>query len=138
MKKNLLSLICCLFLVGTNVSAQEILLPNQVFTIKVTEKNANGSIQNMPPDELILKANRISTKFSIKNGFTVVPYTVTQQGAPNSFMLDFTAESTNTKKDVLKWTGTINGNSVTGKAERLRNGKPAGEYIFTGTLKKKK
>ena len=138
MKKNLLSLICCLFLVGTNVSAQEILLPNQVFSIKVTEKNANGSIQSMPPDELILKANQISATFSTKNGFVAVPYSVTQQGAPNSFMLDFTAESANSKKDVLKWTGTINGNSVTGKAERLRNGKPAGEYTFTGTLKKKK
>jgi hypothetical protein len=138
MKKNLLRLLVCLFLFGTQVSAQEILLPDQVFTIVVTEKNANGSVQAMPPDELILKANRINTKFSIKNGFAIVPYSVTQQAAPNTFLLDFTAQSTNSNKDILKWTGTINGPSVTGKAQRIRNGKPAGEYTFTGTLKKKK
>ncbi len=53
-------------------------------------------------------------------------------------MLDVTAESTNSKKDILKWSATINGNSVSGKAQRIRNGKPAGEYTFTGTRKKKK
>ena len=138
MKKHLLYSAVFVFILGMNVFAQEIILPNQVFTLKVTKKNASGSIESMPADELVLKANRISTKFSIKNGFAVVPYSVTQQGAPNSHLLDFTAESTNSNKDILKWTGTINGNSVTGTAQRLRNGKPAGEYTFTGTLKKKK
>ncbi len=132
-------IICFIFvLLAVKTFSQEILLADQVFTIKVTEKNANGSINSMPPDELILKANRISTKFSIKNGFALVPYGITQQGAPNTHLLDFTAESTNSQKDVLKWTGTINGNSVEGKAQRTRNGKPAGEYSFTGTRKKKK
>ena len=138
MKRNLFSLICCLFLIGTNISAQEILLPDQTFTIKVTEKNASGKTESMPADELVLKANQISAAFSIKNGFAAVPYSVTQQAAPNSFMLDFTAQSSNSQKDILKWTGTINGNSVTGKAQRIRNGKPAGEYSFTGLRKKKK
>jgi hypothetical protein len=138
MKKIIFYFITSLFLFGTTVSAQEILLPDQLFTIKVTEKNTDGRTENMPADELILKGNQISAAFSTKNGFAAVPYSVTQQGAPNSFMLDFTAESTNSKKEVLKWTGTINGNSVQGKAQRLRNGKPDGEYIFSGTRKKKK
>lgn len=138
MKKHLLYSVVFAFLLGMNVFAQEIILPDQVFTITVTEKNANGSIQNMPPDELTLKANKINTKFSIKNGFAVVPYSVAQQGAPNSHLLDFTAESTNSNKDILKWSGTINGNSVSGKAQRIHNGKPAGEYTFTGMRKKKK
>lgn len=138
MKRNLLVLFFCVFAFATRISAQEILLPDQVFTIKVTEKNASGKIESIPADELILKANQISTNFSIKNGFAVVPYSVTQQGAPNSFMLDFSAEATSGKKEVLKWTGTINGNSVQGKAQRFSNGKPSGEYTFTGTLKKKK
>lgn len=138
MKKHLLYSVAFAFLLGMNVVAQEILLPDQVFTITVTEKNANGSIQSMPPDELVLKANRVSTKFSIKNGFATVPYSVTQQGAPNSHLLDFTAETSNSNKDILKWTGTINGNSVSGKAQRIRNGKASGEYTFTGTRKKKK
>lgn len=138
MKRNLLSLICFLFLIGTKVSAQEILLPDQTFSIKVTEKNASGKTEIMPADELVLKANQISAAFGTKNGFAAVPYTITQQGAPNSFLLDFTAETSNAQKDILKWTGTINGNSVSGKAQRIRNGKPAGEYSFTGTRKKKK
>lgn len=138
MKRNLLSIICCLFLIGTKISAQEILLPDQIFTIKVTEKNASGITESMPADELVLKANQISSAFGTKNGFAAVPYSIKQQGAPNSFMLDFTAESTNSKKDILKWSGTINGNSVSGKAQRIRNGKPAGEYTFAGTRKKKK
>ena len=127
-----------LILLAAKFSAQEILLPDQVFTIKVTEKNADGRIESMPADELVLKANQISSAFSTKNGFPAVSYNVNQQGAPNSHLLDFTAESTNSKKDILKWTGTINGNSVTGKAQRIRNGKPAGEYTFTGIRKKKK
>ena len=135
MKKLFLSLF---ILIAANTFAQEILLPDQTFTIKVTEKNADGRTESMPADELVLKANQISAAFSTKNGFAATPYSVTQQAAPNSFMLDFTAESTNAKKDVLKWSGTINGNSVTGKAQRIRNGKPAGEYTFTGTRKKKK
>lgn len=127
-----------MFFLGTRIFAQEILLPDQVFTIKVIEKNANGSINSMPDDELILKANKINTKFSVKNGFSVVPYSITQQGAPNTHLLDFTAETSNSNKDILKWTGTLNGNSVEGKAQRIRNGKPAGEYTFSGTRKKKK
>jgi hypothetical protein len=138
MKKHLLYSVVFAFILGMNVFAQEILLPDQIFTIKVTEKNASGTTETMPADELILKANQISSTFGTKNGFAAVPYSIKQQGAPNSFMLDFTAESTNSKKDVLKWSGTINGNSVSGKAQRIRNGKPAGEYTFTGTRKKKK
>lgn len=132
-------IICFIFvLLAVKTFSQEILLPDQVFTIKVTEKNADGRTENMPADELILKGNQISATFSTKNGFAAVPYNVTQQGAPNSFMLDLTAESVNSKKDVLKWTGIINGNSVQGTAQRIQNGKPAGEYTFTGTRKNKK
>ena len=138
MKKNVLYSVLCAFLVGTQCLAQEIILPDQVFTIKVIEKNADGRTESMPADELILKANKISASFSAKNGFAAVPYTVSQQPAPNTFMIDIAAEAVNSKKEILKWTGTINGNSIKGKAERIRNGKPAGEYIFSGTLKKKK
>lgn len=138
MKKNILFSVLCAFLIGTQCLAQEILLADQVFVIKVTEKNANGRVESMPGDELVLKANQISASFSIKNGFAAVPYTVTQQPAPSTYLIDISAESTNSKKETLKWTGTINGNSIKGKAERMMNGKPAGEYTFNGTLKKKK
>ena len=132
-------IICFVFvLLAVKAFSQEIILPDQVFIIKVTEKNASGKNESMPLDELILKANQISASFSIKNGFAAVPYSVSQQPAPNTFMIDITAESANSKKEVLKWTGTINGNSIKGKAERIRDGKPVGEYVFTGTLKKKK
>ena len=132
-------IVCFIFvLFAVKTFSQEIILPDQIFTIKVTEKNASGKTESMPMDELVMKANQISATFSVKNGFTLVPYTVSQQGAPASHLLDFTAESSNSQKDVLKWSGTINGNSVTGKAQRIRNGNPAGEYTFTGILKKKK
>lgn len=138
MKKFVLSILFFVFAIGTRVSAQEILLPDQIFTINVTEKNSDGRVESMPADELILKSNQISATFSTKNGFPASPYSITQEPAPSSYLLDFKAESTNSKKDILKWTGTINGNSVKGKAERIRDGKSIGEYTFTGVLKKKK
>ena len=114
------------------------IMNNKDDVITEYEKNTNGKTESMPMDELVMKANKISTTFSVKNGFALIPYSVSQQGAPASHLLDFTAESTNSQKDVLKWSGTINGNSVTGKAQRIHNGNPAGEYTFSGTLKNKK
>ena len=138
MKRNLLFFALFAFCTGTRSFGQEILLPDQIFTIKVTEKNVSGKTESMPMDELVMKANQISTTFSLKNAFPKVTYTVTQDAAPNTTTLLFTAESTNSNKDILKWSGTIKGNKVEGKAERIHNGKSAGEYAFSGLLKTKK
>ena len=138
MKKNLLLFVLAVFCIGTRSLAQEMLLPDQIFSIKVIEKNVAARTESMPMDELVLKSNQISATFSTKNGFPAVAYTVTEDAAPNVGTFIIKAESVKDKSHTLKWTATIKGNNITGKAEHFFMGKLGGEYDFTGTLKKKK
>ncbi len=138
MKRNSLFFVLFAFCIGTRAFAQEMLLPDEVFTIKVIEKNADAKKESMPLDELVLKSNQISAAFSTKNGFPAVVYTVTEDAAPNIGTFIIKAESTKDKNHTLKWTAAIKGSSITGKAEHFFMGKLGGEYDFTGTLKKKK
>lgn len=138
MKRNLLFFAVFAFSFGTHSFAQEMLLPDETFTIKVIEKNANGKSETMPMDELVLKSNQISATFSTKNGFPAVAYVVTEDAAPNVGTLIVTAQSAKDKNHTLKWSATIKGNTISGKAEHFFMGKLGGEYDFTGILKKKK
>ncbi len=118
--------------------SQEIILPDQVFIIKVVEKNGSGRTENMPLDSLVFRSNQISANFSAKNGFPPANYSAVTDQAAGTAAVSFTGESDNSKKHTLKWTGTINGNKIQGKAQHYYFGQIAGEYVFTGTLKKKK
>ncbi len=92
----------------------------------------------MPIDELVFKSNQISANFSLQNGFPAANYSAGTDEAKGPAAITFTGESDNSKKHTLKWIGTINGNKIQGKAQHYYFGQIAGEYIFTGTLKKKK
>jgi hypothetical protein len=138
MKLLITHIVFSLFILGTSLSAQEIVLPDQVFTIKVVEKNGNGKTESMPIDELVFKANQISADFSSKNGFPPANYSAVADLSAGPAAVSFTGQSDNSKKHTLKWTGTINGNKIQGKAQHYYFGQIAGEYIFNGTLKKKK
>ena len=127
-----------LFAFILSAHGQEIILPDQVFTIKVIEKNGSGSTESLPLDELVFKSNQISANFSLKNGFPAANYTAASDEKTGPAAISFAGQSDNSKKHTLKWTGTINGNKIQGKAQHWFFGKIAGEYIFTGTLKKKK
>lgn len=138
MKRNFLYFMFFAFTVSTRSLAQEIILSDQIFNINVVEKNVGGRNENMPLDELVINANKISATFSTKNGFPAVTYNVTEAGAPTVGTYIISAQSAKDKNHILKWTVTLKGNSVTGKAEHFFLGKLGGEYDFTGTLKKKK
>lgn len=118
--------------------SQEIILPDQVFIIKVVEKNGNGRTESMPLDSLAFRSNQISANFSSKNGFPPANYSAVTDQAAGPAAVSFSGESNNSTKHTLKWTGTINGNKIQGKAQHYYFGQIAGEYVFTGTLKKKK
>jgi len=117
------------------INAQEI--SDQTFTIKVIEKNGDGRVENMPIDELTFKSGLICAEFSKKNGFTPSTCTAVADSTSKNGGTMFSSESYNSKKYTLKWSGTITGDKVTGKAQTYFFGKLAGEYIFTGTRKKK-
>ena len=138
MKKNILYFVVTVLCIGMRSFAQETLLPVQIFNIKVIEKNADGRNESMPMDELVLRSNQISATFSTKNGFPAAAYKVTADAAPSVGTFIIKAESAKDKNHILKWSATIKGNNITGKAEHFFIGKLGGEYDFTGTLKKKK
>jgi hypothetical protein len=127
-----------LFFSLVSVKGQEILLPDQVYTIKVIEKNSTVKTEGQPEDELFLKANRISATFTTKKGFPPAAYSLSQDSTTNRNVLKFTAESAKDSNQTLKWSGTIDGLSIQGKAQLFYFGKVAVEYVFTGVLKKKK
>ncbi len=129
-------LIALVFVVSAlALNAQEI--SDQSFTIKVIEKNGDGRVETMPMDELVFKSGLICAEFSKKNGFTPSTCTAIADSTSKSDGIMFSSESYNAKKHTLKWSGTINGNKITGKAQLYFFGKVSGEYIFTGTRKKK-
>ncbi len=133
MKKIFCYIIFSLFFIGS-ISSQE--LADQNFTIKVIEKNGDGRAESMPIDELIFKSGLICAEFSKKNGFSPSTCTFIADSTSKSGALLFSSESYNLKKHTLKWSGKINGDKITGKAQRYFFGKLAGEYIFTGSRKK--
>ena len=116
-------------------SAQEI--SDQVFIIKVLEKNGNGKTESMPIDELTFKSGLICAEFSKKNGFIPSTCKAVSDSTSKSGGVIFSSESYNPKKHTLKWSGTITGDKVSGKAQTYFFGKLSGEYVFTGTRKKK-
>ena len=91
-----------LFTSVISVHAQEIILPDQIFTIKVVEKNGSGKTENMPPDELVFKSNQISADFSLKNGFPAANSTAASDEKTGPSAISFTGQSYNSKKHTLK------------------------------------
>lgn len=124
-------------LLAIKTLSQEVLLPDQIFTIKIIEKNGSGKTETMPMDELVINSNKVNTGFSTKNGYPAAVITVDQERTSTSTAI-FTAGCTNSKNGTLTWSCTISDNKIEGKAQQFFFGKLSGEYVFTGTLKKKK
>jgi len=104
---------------------------DRTYTIKVTEKGMGTK-----DGELYLKNNEISATFSLPNGFPPAIYTSGNDTTTLRNVQTFTADCSNGKKHVLHWSGKIDGLNIQGKAQHFYFGKLAGEYVFTGTLKR--
>jgi hypothetical protein len=122
-----------LFSVG--FSAQ-VVLPDQTFTVKVTQKIPGEKPVNSPQEELVILGNGVSSSFTKKEGFLAAAITNEGEDRSNLNATTFTAACTNAKHCALRWSCTINGNKIEGKAEKFFMGKLAGEYVFSGALKK--
>lgn len=120
--------LCILLLVSSFAHSQTVLsdLNGKSFTIKVTEHNADGRVEKMPVDKIQFKDGKIFTNFSRKNLFADAKYIASLDSASNTITI--IAESTDKQKETLKWTLTITGNEISGKAERFRKGKASGYY----------
>jgi hypothetical protein len=137
MKKNFLYFVVFVSLFGSRSLAQEILLPDQTFNIKVIEKISGAKAVNTD-DELIIYANKVSSAFSKKDGFPPAIINFQQEDKSNLSSFTYTAGCTNAKNCALKWSGVINGDKIDGKVQKFFLGTLSGEYTFTGTLKKEK
>ncbi len=135
--RNLSLIIFCIVVKGSICFAQknENVLSNKNYIVVVTEKNVSGKTETMN-DVIQFKSGKVSSKFSNVNGFSVAIYVVTIDSSASSKMIIFTAQTTNPDKEIMKWTGTISGEAIEGKAICDHKGKSKHEYSFTGTLKK--
>lgn len=123
---------------GSNSVAQEILLPDQTFTVKVLQKTPGEVPKNLPAEEVVIYGNAISSTFSKKDGFLVASIVNQNEDKMNLSSVTFTAACTNDKHCALRWSCTVIGNQIEGKAQKFFTGKLVSEYTFSGTRNKKK
>ena len=109
-------------------------LDGQSFTIDVVEKNRITKREDKMKDVISFKAGKITTKFSVDNGFPDAAYTTTSKDALMGTLISFKAESKE-KKDTFIWEGVVNGDEIEGMVTRERKGEIRTMYEFTGTLK---
>ncbi len=112
-------------------------LANKTYTIEFTDKNAKKP--KPVADEISFKSEKLTSKFmTTEYKFTPCPYNVSVDSTVSPKVITFDAESKNQGGDMVKWQGTITGESVEGTAVITnKKGKTANEYSFTGELKAK-
>jgi hypothetical protein len=125
-----------IFLTFATSYGQQPVLPDQNFTVKVLQKNPGEKPVNLPEEEITIVGNGISSSFSKKEGFLSAAIGLQNEEQSTAGATTFTAACTNARNCALKWSCTIKDNKIEGKAEKFFTGKLAGEYIFSGTLKK--
>ena len=136
--QKLFVLVFCFVLAAPCCYAQkkDNILANKIFNVEVTEKNLDGTEHKIKDDKIRFKTGKVRSDFSTRNGFADALYTLTVDSNSTPNEITFTAESSNEKKNTLKWSGTIKGDIIEGKATRTRTHAKGGDYVFSGTLKK--
>ena len=134
--KKLFFLLILLLAFNPVVLSQGFSVPDQTFTVKVTQKSPGDRPITIQGEELIILGNSISSSFSKKDGFLTAAIGAQNTEQATASATTFTAACTNAKNCALKWTCTINGDKIEGKAEKFFTGKLSGEYVFTGTRKR--
>jgi hypothetical protein len=131
-----ISIVLLMMICFAKAQTKDNVLANKTFSIEVTENNSTGSIDPMPKDRIQFRAGKINTGFSQRNSFPDAVYIVTVDSTSIPHVISFSGECVKSDKQTLKWSGTVVGDKIEGKAHRDRNGKSSCDYVFSGSLKK--
>ena len=102
-----------------------------IYTVSVKEVNKTGVVEELS-GTVSLEDGNITSSFSERNEFPEVEYNVTVESNSGQETITFSAESTKSDGEVLKWEGTIVGDEISGEASRNHTGTT---YYFEGKLK---
>lgn len=120
---------------------KDTVLANKIYTVEFTEHGGKNEAKPVSWD-ISFKSGRMNSTFMREIGgvptFLPAPYIVTVDSSSDIKMISFTAESSNSDKDILKWKGIISGIAIEGTALLGHEGKTKREYSFTGSLKDQK
>lgn len=106
-------------------------LAEGIYTVSIKEVNKTGKVEELS-GTVSLENGKITSSFGERNRFPEVTYTVTTESAGAEETINFSAESTKSDGEVLKWEGTIVDTKISGKAYRNHTGTT---YYFEGKLK---
>ncbi len=122
-----------------NMYAQkkEKLLGEKNFDLVLTEQ---GKKKNNEPvkDQIVFRADRISSTFMLKEYvFTASAYNASVDSTSGTPIITFVSDSKNADGDLLKWNGTVTGETMEGTAIITdKKGKTKADYSFKGQQKK--
>ena len=113
-------------------------LDGQTYTVDITK---DGKKKPMDPDDFKFAAAKFKCKSFENYGFkSAGPYKIASIDSSNASakVYSWTATMTNDIKDVINWTGTINGEDIEGTSELVTSkGETKFTYTFSGKLKAK-
>ena len=135
------TLVAVAFLLSVNMHAQapkkDKLLSEKNFDVELTEQ---GKKKEAPPvkDQILFRADRLSSTYMMREYvFTASAYTATADSTSGKPVITFVSDSKNADGDLLKWNGTVIGETMEGTAVMTdKKGKPKVSYTFKGQLKK--
>ena len=128
-----------LFSPSDKVYAQkkEKLLGEKQFDIELTEQ---GKKKNNEPvkDQILFRADKLSSAFMMREfTYTASPYTASVDSTSGSSIITFVSDSKNANGEMLKWNGTVTGETIEGTAVITdKKGKSKTTFSFTGKQKK--
>ena len=117
------------------------LLANKIYAAKFTEQGDRKNATIADWDITFRSDNITSVLLREVVGYaTFLPpsYTATIDSSSATKKITFAAESTNSDKDVLKWSGTVIDKTIEGTATLERKGEIKRQYSFLGTLREPK
>lgn len=104
-------------------------LDGKMFEVKVSEQSKGAE---PTADELIFKDGTFFSTDCEQYGFSAAPYKATIEGDNTTFESTLVSE----KEGKADWTGTIDGNSISGTFVWSKEGQASIDYEFQGSLKK--
>jgi hypothetical protein len=109
-------------------AAQEGALDGKTFAGEMGEKGKEKGDE----DELVFKDGKFLSVACQEYGFGDAPYTATVSGNTTTF----TAETVSAKEGKMKWSGTLEGDELTGTVVWSKEGQAPAEYWFKTEMKK--
>lgn len=140
-KKITASFLVFIFLLSLSNKAfaqkKEKLLGEKIFDIELVEQ---GKKKNNEPvkDQILFRADKINSSYMMKEFvFTASAYTASVDSTSGKSIITFVSDSKNAEGDLLKWNGTVTGETMEGTAVITdKKGKGKVEYTFKGQQKK--